>query len=54
MGPKNDIAPVELDKMADAVRAKFKDQPETLKAALQSLRERAAEHNAAQAERAGE
>lgn len=52
MGPKSDMAPVEIDKMAAAVREKFKDQPETLKAALQSLKERATEHNAAQAERA--
>lgn len=51
MGPKTDIAPVELDKMADVVRAKFHDQPETLKAALQALHERATEHNAAQTER---
>lgn len=52
MGPKNDMAPVETDKMAESLREKFKDQPETLKAALQSLRERAVEHNASQAERA--
>lgn len=52
MGPKSDIAPVELDKMATTIREKFKDQPEAQKAALQSLRERATEHNAAQTERA--
>lgn len=52
MGPKSDMAPVEIDKMATTVREKFKDQPEQLKAALTTLKERAAEHNAAQAERA--
>lgn len=54
MGPKNDLDAVEIDKMAGKIREQFKDQPETLKAALQSLRERATEHNAAQAERAAQ
>jgi hypothetical protein len=51
MGPKKDIDPVETDKLATALRKQFEGQPETMKAALSALKERAAEHNAAQAER---
>lgn len=52
LGPKTDMDPVQLDVMADALRARFKDQPETLKAALADVRERTVEHNSSQAERA--
>lgn len=52
MGPKNDIAPVELDKMGAEIRKRFASEPERQKLALAALRDRASEHNAAQRERA--
>lgn len=50
-GPKGDEAPVNLDVMSDQARSQFENDPKTLKVVLQSLRERATEHNAAQQER---
>lgn len=50
-GPKGDEAPVNLDVMSDQARTQFENDPKTLKVVLQSLRERATEHNAAQQER---
>lgn len=51
-GPKADGQPVELDKMEAAVRERFKSDPVRQKAAIAELRERAAAHNSAEAERA--
>jgi hypothetical protein len=51
-GPRSDIDPVNIDTMADALRTKYANDPKTLKAALDNLKERAALHNAAQRERA--
>lgn len=50
-GPKSDGDPVQLDQLEDAARARFADDPKTLKATLLYLRERASAFNAAQHER---
>lgn len=54
MGPKNDISPVELDKMEAKVREELKGDQDSVKAAIQGLKERALSHNSSQAERTAE
>lgn len=50
LGPKSYNDPVLLDKMDEQARALFPNDPVRRKAAVDALRERAAAHNAAQAE----
>lgn len=50
IGPKGYNDPVALDKMEAALREQFPNDPTRRQHAIQSLRERAAAHNAAQAE----
>jgi len=50
-GPKQDTDPVELDKMEQAARDRFKDDEYSRKAAIAALKERAASHNSSQKER---
>lgn len=51
-GPKSDLDPVNIDKMAEDLKAKHAAEPGVLKSALAALKERAALHNVAQKERA--
>jgi hypothetical protein len=51
-GPRADADPVNIDTMAEALRTQYASEPGKLKAAMAALKERAAMHNAAQAERA--
>lgn len=51
MGPKSDAAPIELDKMETAAREKYADDPKTLKATIDFLRERKAGVDASRRER---
>ena len=50
LGPATDADPVNIDRMADAARERYKD-PDIAKAVVAGLKERAYEHNAAQKER---
>jgi hypothetical protein len=52
IGPKNDIAPVNLDVMVEEVKKRHSNDPKLIKAATAALKERAAIHNGAQKERA--
>jgi hypothetical protein len=51
MGPRTDGQPVELDKMMAALRSQFGNDKDRRDSALAGLRERAAAHNSAEAER---
>lgn len=51
LGPKNDLDPVNTDKLTSEAEAKFAADPQVLKSVKQVLHERATMHNAAQRER---
>lgn len=51
LGPKADGEPVQIDVMEREAREKYGDKPETLKAVIGELRDRAQSFNAAEAER---
>ncbi len=52
LGPKGDGQAVELDKLEEAARARFKDDPQKVKATISELRERAVAFNSSEGERA--
>lgn len=51
LGPKADGQPVEIDKMEQAARDRFKGDPMRMKATIDELRQRAVAHNQAENER---
>ena len=51
LGPKAETDPIEFDKMDDAARERFNDDPKAYKATMQFLRERKASVDAARADR---